>query len=202
MFRRVNEDTKEYEYSKSIAKAGPYDIPINFKDCKGNEIYINDVLLYESNKEKIYGKVEYEGPEPIIKANDGVTYYLKDYGRINLPFEVIGSIHFINGKYRPLATNFYKIKYLNMLIRDIEDKREQKIKENKVNITPAVLSALDKREQKIKENLQNKNLTNLIKQLQEIISIIEKAKECTDPKIKEILIDYCNERIEKLQPKG
>ena len=28
------------------------------------------------------------------------------------------------------------------------------------------------------------------------------AKECTDPKIKEILIDYCNERIEKLQPKG
>ena len=150
MFRRVNEVTKEYEYSKSIAKAGPYDIPINFKDCKGNGIYINDVLLYESNKEKIYGKVEYEGPEPIIKANDGVTYYLKDYGRINLPFEVIGSIHFINGKYRPLATNIYKIKYLNMLIRDIEDKREQKIK----------------------ENLQNKNLTNLIKELQEIISII------------------------------
>ena len=180
MFRRVNEVTKEYEYSKSIAKAGPYDIPINFKDCKGNEIYINDVLLYESNKEKIYGKVEYEGPEPIIKANDGVTYYLKDYGRINLPFEVIGSIHFINGKYRPLATNIYKIKYLNMLIRDIEDKREQKIK----------------------ENLQNKNLTNLEKQLQEIISIIKKTKECTDPKIKEILIDYCNERIEKLQPKG
>ena len=67
-----------------------------------------------------------------------------------------------------------------MLIRDIEDKREQKIK----------------------ENLQNKNLTNLEKQLQEIISIIEKVKECTDPKIKEILIDYCNERIEKLQPKG
>ena len=33
-------------------------------------------------------------------------------------------------------------------------------------------------------------------------TIIEKAKECTDPKIKEILIDYCNERIEKLQPKG
>ena len=29
-----------------------------------------------------------------------------------------------------------------------------------------------------------------------------KAKECTDPKIKEILISYCNERIEKLQPKG
>ena len=67
-----------------------------------------------------------------------------------------------------------------MLIRDIEDKRKQKIK----------------------ENLQNKNLTNLIKELQEIISIIKKAKECTDPKIKEILIDYCNERIEKLQPKG
>ena len=67
-----------------------------------------------------------------------------------------------------------------MLIRDIEDKREQKIK----------------------ENLQNKNLTNLIKELQEIISIIKKTKECTDPKIKEILIDYCNERIEKLQPKG
>ena len=60
----------------------------------------------------------------------------------------------------------------------------------------------DKRVLKIKENLQNKNLTNLVKQLQEIISIIEKAKECTDPKIKEILIDYCNERIEKLQPKG
>ena len=180
MFRRVNEVIKEYEYSKSITKAGPYDISINFKDCKGNGIYINDVLLYESNKEKIYGKVEYEGPEPIIKANDGVTYYLKDYGRINLPFEVIGSIHFINGKYRALATNSFKIKYLNMLIRDIEDKREQKIK----------------------ENLQNKNLTNLIKQLQEIISIIKKAKECTDPKIKEILIDYCNERIEKLQPKG
>ena len=67
-----------------------------------------------------------------------------------------------------------------MLIRDIEDKREQKIK----------------------ENLQNKNLTNLIKELQEIISLIEKAKECTVPEIKEILIDYCNERIEKLQPKG
>ena len=67
-----------------------------------------------------------------------------------------------------------------MLIRDIEDKREQKIK----------------------ENLQNKNLTNLEKQLQEIISIIKKAKECTVPVIKEILIDYCNERIEKLQPKG
>ena len=180
MFRRVNEVTKEYEYSKSITKAGPYDIPINFKDCKDNEIYINDVLLYESTKEKIYGKVEYEGPEPIIKANDGVIYYLKDYGRINLPFEVIGSIHFINGKYRPLATNFYKIKYLNMLIRDIEDKRKQKIK----------------------ENLQNKNLTNLVNDLQEIINIIKQAKECTDPKSKDILINYCNDRIEKLQPKG
>ena len=67
-----------------------------------------------------------------------------------------------------------------MLIRDIEDKREQKIK----------------------ENLQNKNLTNLIKELQEIISIIKKTKECTVPEIKEILIDHCNERIEKLQPKG
>ena len=67
-----------------------------------------------------------------------------------------------------------------MLIRDIEDKRDPKIK----------------------ENLQNKNLTNLEKQLQEIISIIKKAKECTVPEIKEILIDYCNERIEKLQPKG
>ena len=68
-----------------------------------------------------------------------------------------------------------------MLIRDLEDKREQKIKENRQ---------------------KNKNLSNLIKELQEIISIIKKAKECTDPKIKEILIDYCNERIEKLQPKG
>lgn len=180
MFRRVNEVTKEYEYSQSITKSGPYDIPINFKDCKGNGIYINDVLLYESNKEKIYGKVEYEGPEPIIKANDGVTYYLKYYGHKNLPFEVIGSIHFINGKYRPLATNFYKIKYLNMLIRDIEDKRKQKIK----------------------ENLQNKNLTNLVNDLQEIINIIKQAKECTDPKSKDILINYCNKKIEKLQPKG
>ena len=35
-----------------------------------------------------------------------------------------------------------------------------------------------------------------------IIEIKSKTKECTDPKIKEILINYCNDRIEKLQPKG
>ena len=45
MFRRVNEVTKEYEYSKSITKSGPYDIPINFKFCKDNVLFIIDVLL-------------------------------------------------------------------------------------------------------------------------------------------------------------
>lgn len=52
------------------------------------------------------------------------------------------------------------------------------------------------------DKFYNTKVWNRVKQLQEIISIIEKAKECTDPKIKEILISYCNERIEKLQPKG
>ena len=52
------------------------------------------------------------------------------------------------------------------------------------------------------DKFYNTKVWNRVKQLQEIISIIEKAKECTVPKIKEILIDSCNERIEKLQPKG
>ena len=52
------------------------------------------------------------------------------------------------------------------------------------------------------DKFYNTKVWNRVKQLQEIISIIEKAKECTVPEIKEILISYCNERIEKLQPKG
>ena len=52
------------------------------------------------------------------------------------------------------------------------------------------------------DKFYNTKVWNRVKELQEIISIIKKTKECTDPKIKEILIDYCNERIEKLQPKG
>ena len=52
------------------------------------------------------------------------------------------------------------------------------------------------------DKFYNTKVWNRVKQLQEIISIIKKAKECTVPEIKEILIDYCNERIEKLQPKG